>query len=232
MSCALHRKSLFIKAVNGSGKTTILKHLARVIPVSAYSQARPASAVINSLAVALNIKAGRAYELKQKVIDAVNHKNCTLLLDDVHELTNSVRSLVEKLMAHGVTIICAGSNNILGLHQTIMPSLSREQLSSIIEGQGINHDLAARLALNCRTPAEAVLVARKAMFNDSSTSEKKHEFVKSLRNRKSLPLKELSAVASILLSARYVCYLLHEFATGYLLAAIAYAVLCVYRLKR
>ncbi|MFA5406863.1 MAG: hypothetical protein WC307_05920 [Candidatus Nanoarchaeia archaeon] len=233
ISFANQRQSLFIRSVDNNGKTVLLRKLNELIPFSAYSGPKPASAIINNLSITLNLKKKRAYELKQELISSIQTINCVLLLDDVHEATKSVKGLVNKLLDHGLVIICAGKENVFNLTETRLNNLSTIELARIIFDQGVNRDLALMLANACQTPGQAVTLARKAIISNLRTRNQANEFIRhETKKKKTLTINSLFSIASILLSIKYLCYILRDYQTGYAVAGIAYVLISVYRLKR
>jgi len=238
LECVAHGDSLFVSASPGSGKTALLKELKMLVPNSAYALPSNKKGILLKVAKALKIqvKGKNVFELYEAVDKRLEKKSCVLLIDDVHELTKSVKELIEKLIDHGLIVICIGSRNVFNLLEIKMNSLSKRDIEKIIRLNVKNPNplLVKLLVNNCTTPQEVMLALRKAKnYNLTNESEvKKLADTIRIKKKELLPVWSLAAIISFMLSMRYFFYMKREYYTGYVLALIAYALRALSSLRR
>lgn|GEM_PF-2698126 len=225
---ASNNQSLFIKAGTGSGKTVLLKELSKLIKTSVYSVVSTKKEMLVSIATKLGlpIKGKRVFELLDEIIFELEITNLVLLLDDVHELTNSIKKTIIKMMNKGLIVICAGEKNILEIAETRMPALSNREIEELIKSRLKEPDqsIIKLLQNNCSTPQEVVQAIRRKGSKELKSTQARKSFINSLSIKKKelMPLWLMGVAVTLMLSLRYYFYMIKQFNTGYTIAFTAY----------
>lgn len=223
-----NNQSLFIKASTGSGKTVLLKELNKLIKNSVYSVVSTKKEILTSIALKLGlpVKGKRVFELIDEITFELEITNLVLLLDDVHELTNSIKKVMIKMMNKGLVVICAGERNALDLAEASMPNLSNREIEELIKARIKEPDQAVIKLIqnNCSTPQEIVNAIRKKGSKELKSVEAKKSFINSLNLKKKelMPVWVMGVAVTLMLSLRYYFYMIREFETGYTVAFAAY----------
>lgn len=229
------RESIHVKAGEGMGRTTLLKNLKGLLRNCAYTTPASKKQVLVSIADAVNleIRNKNTSTLLLEILGLLEKETIILLVDDADEVTKSVRKLLTKLLNHGLLIITIGEENILELIIEEMPGMSDKELEDLISCQ-VKPAVAKLIAKECNTPREAVLAARKAKYNDLSTKDRVHKFIRKLRVKRAdlMPIWSAGVIITLLLSMRYYFYMQREYQLGYTVALIAYSLRALNSLRR
>ncbi len=219
------RECTHIKTKSGLGTTTFLKSLPGVLVDPA-----PLKQIVTALA---GVNKGSINDLK-KLIDYEQ----TLIIDDVHEVTNQVKRFVTKSISKGLVVMTAGLRNVFRFYELELKPLSYDESVKLVNKHLRNKDLSRVIVSEVGGyPGLLMQAVRKALARDDLMTVKGfNEF----RNSINLSVKRidllkpvnLSIISGLLISIRYLLYTQHQFNYGYTVAMIAYALITIGRVSK
>lgn len=254
------KRSVFLKAPKGYGKTTFLRHLSKELENSVYTMSRPRKYMLENIAEALEIKLKgergekRTIRLLKDILKKKREEDLQfkILIDEVEYITKLGQEAVKKLKRVGYTVVAAGTEKPdrlefkekieLGpLNDKQATELVREVLAEEYEEvpERIIRVIVRKASGSpekLRNYAGDLVIAKRVDGLKIENRNKLHRLLNNLKNVSEnkinlLPISGILGLASVFLALRYFFYGQEEYQLGYLFAMIAYMIYAIKRLK-